>query len=232
MEATREQQPLVANAASVAAAPIARDPEELEGSLLLPTARVVSERFDAQGIQTAATPTVATAVSTTYFEYDDYDQVKEESDDIAKSEEGATAPAPAVLQQAVALPSYDEFSRNSLRNNNQLTRAQRDGIIQSEQETQHILKANRETNAINYHTKQQVKEANRAANQTQQKEDKGYVQTVATMPPLKPAPPVPAKAPEFYKGTYSADYKTADYETGQYDTGDYKTADYKSVYES
>lgn len=221
MEAVREMKPLLRASASSSASRSgqARDPEELEGSLLLPTAHAVPHDNLDNSIPMART-TEAAALPTTYFEYD-----TALADATDKEDE-------VVVEEAVALPSYDEFANEPQRDRNTLAQANRKGHIQTEEEIQEIQRANRESFAINYHTKDQIKEANRLAAATKRKEELGMLQTSATIPKEKYVPPATVKAPEFYEGSYGKDYEVQDYETADYDTAEYETKEYKSVYES
>lgn len=218
MEAVRERKPLLS--ASNSRSGQARDPEELEGTLLVPTAHAVPHDNLDNSIPMAST-TAATALPTTYFEYD---TALADADATEKQHE-------IVLEEAVALPSYNEFSNDQQRDRNTLAQANRKGMIQTEEEIEEIKRANRETVAINYHTEDKIKEANRLAAATKRKEEMGMLQTSATIPKEKYMPPA-VKAPEFYEGSYGTDYEIAEYETTDYETTEYETTEYKSVYES
>jgi hypothetical protein len=213
MEAVRERTPLMSDSNSISGQ--ARDPEELEGTLLLPTAHSVPHGNLDDGVPMAST-TVATAVPMTYFEYDQ--DTSEKQNEI-------------VVEQAFALPSYDEFSNDPQRERDTLALAQLKGRIQTDGEIEEIKRASRESFAINYQTTEQIKEANRLAAATKRKEELGMLQTSVTIPKEGHVSPVNTKAPEFYKGSYGKDYEVGEYTTSEYDTSDYDVKEYKSVYE-
>jgi hypothetical protein len=261
MEAVREKEPLLNastsnnnrnnsnsnsdnsnNNARIAA--VAQDPEELEGTLLLPTATAVPtsslNNHDSQQQHNIpmATTTVATAVPTTYFEYD--------APVIGASVEAAAAATDdeyddekqVILEQAAVLPLYDEFSQNEQRERQLLRKGQVAGRIKAESEIQDIQRLNRDAYAVNWSVKQQIAQANRSASLQKHKEELGLVQTSATFreqdkkTDFKKKTAAAVKEPEFYEGTYGKDYDTAEYETGEYNTAEYDVQEYKSVYES
>jgi hypothetical protein len=218
MEAVRERKPLLSDSNSRSGQ--ARDPEELEGTLLLPTAHAVHIDNHDSSVPMAST-TAATALPTTYFEYD-----TALADSTEKQDE-------IVVEEAVALPSYNELTSNDPhRDRNTLARAQRKGRIQTDEEIEEVKRANRESFAVNYHIKDQIKEANRLAAATKRKEELGMLQTSATIPKEEYVPPAKVKAPEFYEGSYGNDYEVQEYETSEYETTEYETTEYKSVYDS
>jgi hypothetical protein len=220
MEASRERKPLLSNSNSRSGQ--ARDPEELEGTLLVPTALAIPhDNLDHSNIPMAST-TAATALPTTYFEYD---TALADADATEKQQK-------VVVEEAVALPSYNEFANDPHRDRDTLAQANRKGLIQTDAEIEKIKRANRESFAINYHIGDQIKEANRLAAATKRKEELGMLQTSATIPKEEYVPPAIAKAPEFYEGSYTKDYEVAEYETTDYETTDYETTEYKSVYDS
>lgn len=232
------------NNARIAA--VAQDPEELEGTLLLPTATAVPtsslNNHDSQQQHNIpmATTTVATAVPTTYFEYD--------APVIGASVEAAAAATATddeyddekqvILEQAAVLPLYDEFSQNEQRERQLLRKGQVAGRIKAESEIQDIQRLNRDAYAVNWSVKQQIAQANRSAALQKHKEELGLVQTSATFreqdkkTDFKKKTAAAVKEPEFYEGTYGKDYDTAEYETGEYNTAEYDVQEYKSVYES
>jgi hypothetical protein len=220
MEAVREREPLLSDSNSRSGQ--ARDPEELEGTLLLPTAlptahAVLNNNHDTS-IPMAST--AATALPTTFFEYDTaLADAAEKQDEI-------------VVEEAVALPSHDEFAHDPHRDRDTLAHAQRKGMIETDDEVEKIKRANRETFSLNYHNKQQINEANSSANATKRKEELGLLQTSATIPKEKYVAPAAVKAPEFYEGSYGKEYEIQDYDTAEYETTDYETTEYKSVYDS
>jgi hypothetical protein len=220
MEAVRERKPLLSDSNSRSGQ--ARDPEELEGTLLLPTilptALAVPDNQHDNSIPMAST--AATVLPTTYFEYD-----TALADEAEKQEE-------IVVEEAVALPSHDEFAHDPHRDSNTLAHAQRKGLIQTDDESEKIKRANRETFSLNYQNKQQIKDANSLANATKRKEELGLLQTSATIPKEMYTPPATVKAPEFYEGSYGKEYEIQDYDTAEYETTDYETTEYKSVYDS
>jgi hypothetical protein len=221
MEAVRERKPLLSASNSSRGSGQARDPEELEGTLLVPTALAVPHDNLDHSIPMAST-TAATALPTTYFEYD---AALADADSTEKQQE-------IVVEEAVAIPSYNEFTNDPHRERDTLAQANRKGMIQTEEEIEEIKRANRESFAINYHTRDQIKEANRLAAATKRKEELGMLQTSATIPKVDYVPPATVKAPEFYEGSYGKDYEIAEYETTNYETADYETTEYKSVYDS
>ena len=221
MEAVRERKPLLSASNSNSRSGQARDPEELEGTLLVPTALAVPNDNLDNSIPMAST-TAATALPTTYF---DYETALADADSTEKEHE-------IVVEEAVALPSYNEFTNDQHRDSNTLAQANRKGMIQTEAEIQEIKRANRESFAINYHTSDKIKEANRLAAATKRKEELGMLQTSATIPKEEYVPPASVKAPEFYEGSYGKDYEIAEYETADYETTDYEPIEYKSVYDS
>jgi hypothetical protein len=176
--------------------------EELEGTLLLPTAREVND--DAPS-----------AVPTAHFEYEEVDVTS----------------APDDVPTAPLIPKYEDPESREARENLKTAVAKRHGLQQAEVEKEELTRADINTFAINYHTERQVEEANRIARERNLqgvqidkdnwlgKEERGTDGRTEGEPAF---PPV-------QHGEYQvAEYEVAEYDVDDV----YKVSEYKSIYEN
>lgn len=192
-----------------------RASSELEGTLLLPTARPVSDKEDDLERGSAPPLTMATACPDSYFDYNQDEEKK----------------ASETIIVAPTIPTVDQQLHNSLRDRMQLSRAAQKGLIDADQEMEEISKANRKVNAINYFTKQQIREAELKGKTLNVMEETGQTQTSKTVPLDAPVPEPVKVDQEHFEGTFGKEYDVSSYEIGTYDTTEYEVSAYKSVYE-
>lgn len=196
-----------------------RDQDELEGTLLLPTATALN----------AGSNFAPGAVPTAHFEY--------------AHVEAATADAQAAVDindipTAPLIPKFDNLKARENAELHKTALGQVRGIQQAEMERAQIAKADVETYAINYHVNRHVEEANRNARRRnmegveiekdtwfgREKDHKMETNLVATAPPKKIEPAFT----ESSSGGYEvSEYKFTDYST----SSDYQVTEYKSVYD-
>lgn len=193
-----------------------RDPSEIEGALIppeIPVATAVS------GEAAQTTSTAVAAVPLSHFDYNttqeaNYAPAEEQYDDVP------TAPF---------LPLYDDSEHRERKESDAVARAKQNGRLAAEVERVEIDRANRLINAIEWHTKQGVKEAKKKAKRrdiegVQIKEDKWFGHEKEKEVEAKPDPDVSAY-------TTGAGYDISEYETSEYNGYQYETSEYKSVYD-
>lgn len=184
-----------------------RDTDELEGTLLPPTAVPVDENPQL----------AAAAVPVTAFLYD------ENQDAVTAETDIPTAPF---------LPLDQGEQSREEKEQQAITMGKRKGKIQAESEKQGIGKASGESFAKNWHAKRQVERGNEEARRRNQegvqvKEDKYTVER----PDEKKGSA--EKEDYAFQSTYKSGYDVAEYETTDYRASDdYDVSEYKSVYES
>lgn len=196
-----------------------RDSSELEGALL-PTAQAVV--FDEEADDKTPMATVA-------FDYSD------RQNNILHDEYAERIPlAPTIpnFETNSAVISDERLQRQLI------AEAARRGEIDAEEEKERIQKLNRDVYARNYYEREQVRRANELAAKRNRLEKAGAIDNSsevaanASKIPQPSSQPPAVKAPEYYPGTYGAEYEVSKYEVESYETSDYEVSEYKSLYES
>lgn len=196
-----------------AAAVEPRDADELEGSLLPPTAVPVDD--ECKGIAAAA------AVPVTTFAYAEIDNAQD--DTLTAEVDLPTAPF-------LPVPEYQSLETREQIERAALAHAQRRGVIQAEMEKEAIQRASGTTYAKQWHAKQQVEVANYEARRRnvegiQVEDDKYNVKHKDALPNEKPAKSA-------FPVTYKGGYKVNEYDVTEYkDSDSYDVSEYKSVYD-
>jgi hypothetical protein len=178
-----------------------RSQDELEGALLLPKAYVVALSHEDEPYATAMVEDASVGIQVDH------------------------ASAPVVVSSKKSDLEYTLIEHSEAEQGTAIGRSYTD------MERSDILRENLRINALSYHAKEAVKEANERAKLIKAKESLGLLQTSdfvrpAEVPPSRFTPPVETQ------GTFGKDYEVSPYETTPYETSEYETTDYKSVYES
>eukprot|EP00540_Astrosyne_radiata_P011933 CAMPEP_0116826538 /NCGR_PEP_ID=MMETSP0418-20121206/2582_1 /TAXON_ID=1158023 /ORGANISM="Astrosyne radiata, Strain 13vi08-1A" /LENGTH=204 /DNA_ID=CAMNT_0004455179 /DNA_START=117 /DNA_END=731 /DNA_ORIENTATION=+ len=192
-----------------------RDLDELEGTLLLPTATAVDAN-------TATRSVAQTAVPIGSFQYEDTSSIEREENLYYQGSTNNNASLPV----APLLPSYDNSVEQERRTEQAVSQAEVHGRIEAEREKEAIRKAARDIYAINYHADRQVEAANDVADQRKRVEVTGDQ-------PLREDRKVEKEesTPAFLNNSYGGGYEVSEYNVMEYDTQDYNVSEYKSIYD-
>lgn len=187
-----------------------RDIDELEGSLLPPTAVPVD---DSKEFAAAAVPVTA-------FVYGDNEYINDE--DMLTAE--------ADLPTAPFLPEYQSVSTRQQREQSAIAKGKRRGVIEAELESEAVGKASRETYAKDWHARQLVEAANAEARR-RNREGVQVVEDKYTVNRKDSTPSTEEQEPAF-PTTYQGGYEVQEYDVSEYKSADdYEVSVYKSVYD-
>mmetsp|Transcript_29275 Transcript_29275/g.48388 ORF Transcript_29275/g.48388 Transcript_29275/m.48388 type:complete len:208 (+) Transcript_29275:111-734(+) len=195
----------------------ARDQDELEGALLLPTATAVNntESNLAPG-----------AVPTAFFDYahDEAAEAQAEQEVIDISD----------VPTALMVPKYDNLKDRENAELHKTAAGQLRGIQEAEQEREQVTKAATQTYAINYHADRHVEQANLNAKKRNMHgveiEKDTWFGKEKEHPSL--APTAPPKSEPAFAAPKDGGYEVAGYQVSDYSAGnDYEVTEYKSAYD-
>lgn len=205
-----------------------RDRDELEGTLLLPTAKIVTDRSSmaSTGNPVSAADVTQGALPTTHFTYTNQVLMEQPEDAICtvSVEEIPTAPV---------IPSYDSVDGRIRIQDRQACIAALRGRQMAEAEQEELRKAKLNVYSINYHVDRQIEEANRLAQERDAQgleiqRDQWFGHEKSEEKPEATTATDELAFPISYKGGYEvAEYNMSEYSV---DT-EYATSEYKSIYD-
>lgn len=205
-----------------------RDQDELEGTLLLPTANVITDSNSTTTTRNAvsAADVAQGAVPTTHFMYTDQVLMEQPEDAICTVSVEEIPIAPVI-------PSYDSADGRIRLQDHQAHMAALRGRQMAEAEQEELRKAKLNVYSINYHIDRQIEEANRLARERDAQgleiqrdtwlgHEKSEEKPETTSGTDEPAFPV----------SYKGGYEVAEYNMNEYSVDtEYATSEYKSIYD-